>query len=901
MIKHIVSKRVRFLLWTIMMCGLLQVIGFAQAGVDYQRAIDRANKFSGEKKYEEAIKAYEDVLKIYESDPSVYYNIACCYSLMKKTENALTWLEKAIIYGFTNYGHIINDTDLENIRNAPKFKELITKYNLIIEEKTDKLILKGFDPYTTSGGTQKLTSYCYLVACPKTKEAAIIDPSGGIQEIKKYLKESGLELKHIFITNTSEDHNSGFKGWLDEVKPKVYIHESRAKELKEYFKYDNIIALKDGNKIEVGTLIFKVMHTPGYTLDSICFYLEKEGRIFSGDSLSFPPGRLDPRIPEYVQYYFSGIKDNTKVYLGHTGYKSFSDIKKVVFGNEPAVKPTVPAEVKPTIPIDKSGSNKVLDAADEALIKPKMSDESIDSLVSRFVDRIEAAYTKKYLPPEGFIGWLKNIPNLRRAFWLALSPERDRIDSAMKILDELHKLDAKAVERFYHLAVAFAVVWDNPDTVKYSRSREIWGVAPSQFEPIPSYTTVFKYFTDPKNLSSFTFMPDKLVWPLMVYMVDMTLTPEEIEWSLKTYSGRRKNIGLTFDDVPYDYDKLNNAKSQKKKPTKLGDNKYTMMNLRKYGGVCIDQAYFATRLGKLFGVPSMVMDGLGREGSMYHAWYGGLNLNNGRYELTSYGRFFMEFYYTGGIFDPQTQTETFDYNVSMLFDGMNLGYDKYINALVLSRMAQELLTDKPQVSLNLAINALQQNCFCPPAWLSLIKHVEKSSLEPDQGVIWLNNMQKQLKEHPDFIVSCLPDFIKCIPLKNKEERNNVYQNIRQILKTVKRPDLALNLSIIQGSEMVARGEESQALTLYVDTAIACAPEGGILVLPIVRKADALYRKTNQLRNAIAGYEKIINHIPKDYDGEISQIYQDMAKLLIAAYKEAGMEQKADAMRKSARL
>lgn len=332
MIKHIIRKRVWFLLGIIVLCGLFQVISFAQESeFDYKQAIERATELYNEKKYEESIKSYQEALEIEDTDSSVYYNIACCYSLMNKVEDALDWLEKSIIHGFTNYGHIKNDTDLENIRNTPKFKELIAKYNLIIEEKTDTFILKGFDPYTTANGyEQTLTSYCYLVGCPKNKEAVIIDPSGGEREIKKYLKATGLNLKYILITHFHEDQIRGIKVWLEEFKPKVYIHEASIERLKEYAEYDNVVALKDGDKIEVGILSFKVMHTPAHTPDSVCFYLEKEGRLFSGDALTFIPGHITPEISKYFQKYFSGIKDETKIYSGRTGYNLFSDIKKII-------------------------------------------------------------------------------------------------------------------------------------------------------------------------------------------------------------------------------------------------------------------------------------------------------------------------------------------------------------------------------------------------------------------------------------------------------------------------------------------------------------------------------------------------------------------------------------------
>lgn len=57
-----------------------------------------------------------------------YYNIACCYSLTKKENEALLYFEKSIKEGFNNYTHIQKDNDLDFIRNTTKFKALMQQY-----------------------------------------------------------------------------------------------------------------------------------------------------------------------------------------------------------------------------------------------------------------------------------------------------------------------------------------------------------------------------------------------------------------------------------------------------------------------------------------------------------------------------------------------------------------------------------------------------------------------------------------------------------------------------------------------------------------------------------------------------------------------------------------------------
>ena len=57
-----------------------------------------------------------------------YYNFACLFSLVNKPEKALEYFTLALENGYDNFGHIKQDSDLDNIRNKPEFKTLIEKY-----------------------------------------------------------------------------------------------------------------------------------------------------------------------------------------------------------------------------------------------------------------------------------------------------------------------------------------------------------------------------------------------------------------------------------------------------------------------------------------------------------------------------------------------------------------------------------------------------------------------------------------------------------------------------------------------------------------------------------------------------------------------------------------------------
>ena len=78
---------------------------------------------------------------------NIYYTLSCTYSLLNNKPSALTYLKKAIDAGYNDYGHVQNDTDLDNIRNEKEFVELNKK----LKKTGDYLsILKRANAYNLS-------------------------------------------------------------------------------------------------------------------------------------------------------------------------------------------------------------------------------------------------------------------------------------------------------------------------------------------------------------------------------------------------------------------------------------------------------------------------------------------------------------------------------------------------------------------------------------------------------------------------------------------------------------------------------------------------------------------------------------------------------------------------------
>jgi tetratricopeptide (TPR) repeat protein len=60
-------------------------------------------------------------------DATIYYNLACSYALLNQTRPALTALSKAIELGYTDFKHLREDPDLENLLKDEQVQEFLSQ------------------------------------------------------------------------------------------------------------------------------------------------------------------------------------------------------------------------------------------------------------------------------------------------------------------------------------------------------------------------------------------------------------------------------------------------------------------------------------------------------------------------------------------------------------------------------------------------------------------------------------------------------------------------------------------------------------------------------------------------------------------------------------------------------
>jgi hypothetical protein len=74
------------------------------------------------KQYHDASLTFRTQCSMQPDNPTPFYNVACCESLMGNTANAFEFLEKAINLGFNDLENMLKDEDLANIRKTDQFE-----------------------------------------------------------------------------------------------------------------------------------------------------------------------------------------------------------------------------------------------------------------------------------------------------------------------------------------------------------------------------------------------------------------------------------------------------------------------------------------------------------------------------------------------------------------------------------------------------------------------------------------------------------------------------------------------------------------------------------------------------------------------------------------------------------
>lgn len=158
---------------------------------------------------------------------------------------------------------------------------------------------------------------------------SIIDP-GNDYLIYMDLFRQGVRLdqiKKVAITHGHPDHCMGivevfrgYPGLSRGLEVEVILHEAGPAEYKEILQAGGIkyTEVKGGETINLSGFDFQVIHTPGHTLDGVCYYHAPSKTVFTGDTvLPDSMAEMDQGAGGRMDHYLYGLRQLMKLDIQH--------------------------------------------------------------------------------------------------------------------------------------------------------------------------------------------------------------------------------------------------------------------------------------------------------------------------------------------------------------------------------------------------------------------------------------------------------------------------------------------------------------------------------------------------------------------------------------------------------
>jgi hypothetical protein len=469
--------------------------------------------------------------------------------------------------------------------------------------------------------------------------------------------------------------------------------------------------------------------------------------------------------------------------------------------------------------------------------------------------------------------WLESHADLKQGLYTAIDDRFDKVPEALMLFKELWKKWPADVDKYHDLAIAAAVTWDMPrGVVDYAHHQvRTKSKLPGGLLEGPEN---FRYLVDNEKITEgrVRFMP----WEFLVFVVDHKTPVEERKWAQQYYLTHR-TAKSWHQDVPYDNDMLKGEKDKNSRAEPhLKDMDYSLPNIKRYGGVCANQADFASRVAKSVGIPAVYCRGE----SAYrggHAWWMFVTIQKASadqllFTLNSDGRFqgfIKDAFYTGTVIDPQSGETLLDRDMERR---LNLaGRDRQGKRQVdLLMRAYPWLAEKESWDVKQRVTFLDKCLKLSPQhdgpWLEFAKLVKVKELADDQKKIVRSHVSTVLndfKAYPDFVARIFADLLGVF---EPAEQVKQYQQAVALFERAGRPDLACDVRLKITDALVEQKLYPAAMDGLVATITKFPTEGRYIPKMTLKLQD-------------------VSPQVKGGNDRLARLYIELVPKLIAYYKD----------------
>ncbi len=176
---------------------------------------------------------------------------------------------------------------------------------------------------------------CYFLKNKQTNEMIIVDPADSPEQIEQMVLKMGGKPVAVLLTHGHYDHILAANAVHEKYGAKIYACQAEEDmlmnpQLSLTFYADPQYVVKadvllgDLEVFEAAGFSIQMIHTPGHTKGSCCYYIKDEGVLMSGDTLfcesvgrsDLPTGSTS-QIIESLHRLLKSLPDETEVFPGH--------------------------------------------------------------------------------------------------------------------------------------------------------------------------------------------------------------------------------------------------------------------------------------------------------------------------------------------------------------------------------------------------------------------------------------------------------------------------------------------------------------------------------------------------------------------------------------------------------
>ncbi len=478
--------------------------------------------------------------------------------------------------------------------------------------------------------------------------------------------------------------------------------------------------------------------------------------------------------------------------------------------------------------------------------------------------------------PASTTGWVLDADDRLRLLVDTLTPD-DILGEVFGILGAIHRSDPDGADRFFRLALALAVVWDQPRPPLHGQMGPVGPGKPAG--PV----ALFAYFRDLYSSSDARLAYERLSTPALIFVVDTPVPLSELQWARANVRGRASSWGRKYFDIRYDSPRLDAGQFS------WPYGPYTLAAIRRHGGICADQAYYAVLTARAFGIPAMLFTGQGRRGG--HGWLGFMK-DEGKWEVDA-GRYAYDKYATGYTVAPQTNRRMSDHDLALAYD-RSLRTSRFDRAAMLARLAAVCLDlDRPDLALALGEQACESVPLYRPGW-RIREHILVRRDRSEDLLDLLDAEARVFRRFPDYMAGIRAAQAEVLRRLGRTE--DAARVLRQAASRVKRKrdDLGRSLKVAQIQQIFENGDRGGALR-KLERLLRDNRDEGEKAIPLIKLYLELTRSANRTHDAarfLKGYlTRMQNRYSKGWGRPV------FLELLVKAYENDGDERKAARLRK----